>query len=165
MPYPHLGSPYLMTASEVATLDFCRTLGIPVPRVLGWSSRREPNPVGYDYILLEKLPGVGFDKRFDTAFQFSDYIQTVREVAGIERKLLNIPFSQIGSIFFADDVEPQLRNRPLLRRDCPDVPSETLEKYRIGPIMMYSWWKGERALMDVDRGPCKKLFVPAQIES
>ncbi|EFR04013.1 phosphotransferase enzyme family protein [Nannizzia gypsea CBS 118893] len=45
----------LTVASEVATLAFVRARGIPTPRVLGYSAH--DNPVGVEYILMEKLPG------------------------------------------------------------------------------------------------------------
>jgi hypothetical protein len=38
-----------VTASEVATLTFLRSMGIPVPEVYGWSCTGE-NPVGVEYI-------------------------------------------------------------------------------------------------------------------
>lgn len=40
IPCPMAGPAHLLTASEVATMDFARTvLGIPVPKVLSYSSR------------------------------------------------------------------------------------------------------------------------------
>jgi len=45
----------LAVASEVATMDFVRAHGIPTPRILGYAI--DENPVGSEYILMEKLPG------------------------------------------------------------------------------------------------------------
>lgn len=45
----------LAVASEVATMDFVRAHGIPTPRILGYAI--DENPVGLEYILMEKLPG------------------------------------------------------------------------------------------------------------
>ncbi|CAG8180979.1 unnamed protein product [Penicillium salamii] len=42
------------TASEVATLTFLRSKGIPVPEVCGWSSTTD-NSAGVEYIIMEHL--------------------------------------------------------------------------------------------------------------
>src|SRR3954447_7668020 len=57
IPTPIAGPPHYMTASEVATMDFLRTrLDIPAPKVFAWSSRaNSDNPVGAEYIIMEKL--------------------------------------------------------------------------------------------------------------
>jgi hypothetical protein len=55
---PHPAGPKgLTTASEVATMDFVRTvLKLPVPRVLDWSATNE-NPVQAEYIIMDKARG------------------------------------------------------------------------------------------------------------
>ena len=61
LPTPLAGPSYLVTASEVATLQFTReVLDIPVPRVLTWSGakRNSINRVGADYIIMEEVAGV-----------------------------------------------------------------------------------------------------------
>ncbi|KAB8266313.1 hypothetical protein BDV32DRAFT_134276 [Aspergillus pseudonomiae] len=59
VPNPNAGRVYYTTASEVATMDFVRnTLGIPVPKVLAWSSKAKKNLVGAEYIIMEKVLGV-----------------------------------------------------------------------------------------------------------
>jgi len=50
LPFPVVDSPHLVTASEVAMMNFARTvLKIPVPRVLVWPSR--PNDIGMEFTL------------------------------------------------------------------------------------------------------------------
>jgi hypothetical protein len=47
----------LITANEVATLEFMPTeLGMPVPRALAWSAKSD-NPVGCEYIIMDEAPG------------------------------------------------------------------------------------------------------------
>lgn len=58
LPCPLAGPSYLVTASEVATLQFAReVLNLPVPRVITWSNakRGHTNPVGADYIIMERV--------------------------------------------------------------------------------------------------------------
>ncbi|CAN9184199.1 unnamed protein product [Alternaria alternata] len=57
VPHPNAGPPKLTTASEVATMEFARTiLNIPVPRVLAWSAT-DQNPVQAEYIIMEEASG------------------------------------------------------------------------------------------------------------
>ncbi|KLO07313.1 hypothetical protein SCHPADRAFT_984297 [Schizopora paradoxa] len=61
IPFPNLGPPHLLTASEVATLDFVRNaMSIPAPKVLAWNSRAESTPVGTEFIILEREDLVGY---------------------------------------------------------------------------------------------------------
>ncbi|KAG7287097.1 hypothetical protein NEMBOFW57_006602 [Staphylotrichum longicolle] len=60
VPNPNAGPPHYTTASEVATIEFMRTvLSTPTPKVLAWDSRAERNAVGAEYIIMEKAEGVG----------------------------------------------------------------------------------------------------------
>jgi hypothetical protein len=60
IPTPLSGRPHLVTANEVATMEFLRNrLGLTqVPRVLSWSSRSEDTPVGAEYIIMDVADGV-----------------------------------------------------------------------------------------------------------
>ncbi|KAF7767888.1 hypothetical protein Agabi119p4_7131 [Agaricus bisporus var. burnettii] len=59
IPTPLSGPLHLVTASEVATMDFLRNrLGLTqVPRVIAWSSRSD-TPVGAEYIIMDVADGV-----------------------------------------------------------------------------------------------------------
>ncbi|CDO71735.1 hypothetical protein BN946_scf184920.g19 [Trametes cinnabarina] len=60
IPFPSAGPKHYRTPSEVATLDYLRTChGIPVPTVRAWCSRAESSPVGTEYVMYEKLQGIG----------------------------------------------------------------------------------------------------------
>ncbi|KAH8092589.1 hypothetical protein BXZ70DRAFT_446059 [Cristinia sonorae] len=54
------GPPRLTTSSEVATLDFLRRLGLPVPQVLAWNlnPKMQPHDIGAEYILMDKPHGI-----------------------------------------------------------------------------------------------------------
>jgi hypothetical protein len=158
IPYPIAGPSYLLVSSEAATVEFLRTvLEIPVPKVLAWSSRREPNPVGTDYIIMEKVKGVQLQDRWDTISGKEDFIPLMQDSLKIEQKLFGVRFSQIGSIYFKEDVDPHLQSRALLRNAHDHIRASDVEKYRIGPIADWSWWRGTRSKLDIDRGPCKSF--------
>ncbi|KAE8138954.1 kinase-like domain-containing protein [Aspergillus pseudotamarii] len=85
LPNPNAGRPHFTTASEVATMDFLRNvLNLPVLRVYAWCSRATNNPVGAEYILMEKQPGV----------MLSDL---VLQVVDFEKTLATTKFTGFGS--------------------------------------------------------------------
>ena len=138
------------TASEVATLTFLRSKGFPVPKVYGWSSTRE-NKVGVEYIIMEHAPGVGADTCW---FQTTKHQKKalVTGIVDIEKKLFDIPFASIGSLYFKQDIPPHLQGQ-LYQPGTPDEAKDS-ETYCIGPIADYMFWYGQRAELELDRGPC-----------
>ncbi|KAI9923505.1 Phosphotransferase enzyme [Aspergillus wentii] len=56
LPYPSTTPEQYTIASEAATLNYLRLHGICTPDVYAWSSTKE-NPVGAEYIIMEKLSG------------------------------------------------------------------------------------------------------------
>ncbi|KAJ5573995.1 serine/threonine protein kinase [Penicillium hispanicum] len=137
------------TASEVATLTFLRSKGVPVPEVYGWSSTTD-NTVGVEYIIMEHASGVGADTRwFDTTKYQKKAIVT--GIVDMERKLFNLPFASVGSLYFKTDLPSRLQ-APLYQPGTPDAEKDS-ETYCIGPIADYMFWYGQRANLDLDRGP------------
>ncbi|GBE85674.1 hypothetical protein SCP_0801960 [Sparassis crispa] len=162
IPCPLAGPPFLTTASEVATMEFVRdVLGIPAPRVYAWSARAYENPVGAEYIIMEKISGVESRYRWTKLAKGAEVFPLIYGVFDIERSFESAPFSQFGSLYFKDDVDGELRDRPLFLPDSlPDNDPELLEKlkaagekYRIGLIADRQWWRAERADMATDHGP------------
>ncbi|KAF8588661.1 hypothetical protein K439DRAFT_1613343 [Ramaria rubella] len=155
IPCPLAGPPHLNTASEVATLEFLRTeLGIPVPRVLAWNSRANSDPVGAEYIIMECVPGVSLHSPWSQLAGGTEVFPLLHGLFAIESKLAECSFSQIGSLYFKEDVSVELQQRPLFLHQGSDKDhSRTAEKYRIGPLVDRQWWRGERGSMALDRGP------------
>lgn len=108
IPFPVAGPPHLMTASEVATMDYARSiLEIPVPEVLAWSSRASSTPVGCEFIIMEHLNGLTLSKRAQV-FQSGELSPCVDAVAKMLAQFSFVRFSQIGSIYFKEDVSAEL---------------------------------------------------------
>ncbi|PSR78909.1 hypothetical protein PHLCEN_2v7258 [Hermanssonia centrifuga] len=158
---PVAGPPWMTTASEVATMTFAReVLNVPAPRVLAWSSDAASNAVGSAYIIMEKIDGQILLDRWPLVTDGGDAATMLFEFAGIEKKFQRVPFSQIGSLYFKEDVSPELQDRPLFHAaacDLDDIFQAAAKRYRVGPISNRQWWRGERASMRLDRGPCKYL--------
>ncbi|TEY71702.1 hypothetical protein BOTCAL_0088g00200 [Botryotinia calthae] len=94
------------TASEVATMDFARTiLDIPVPKVYAWNTDSN-NPVGTDYIIMEEAPGISLAyrnyeshksvvSRKELVTELASKQKFVADIVAIEKKLLSIVFKQL----------------------------------------------------------------------
>jgi aminoglycoside phosphotransferase (APT) family kinase protein len=54
IPYLSTEPRHLLVASEMATMDYLRTCGIPVPEVYGYSTTSE-NSTGTEYIFMELM--------------------------------------------------------------------------------------------------------------
>ncbi|EZF30847.1 hypothetical protein H109_04219 [Trichophyton interdigitale MR816] len=135
----------LATESEVATLDFLRGKGIPVPKVYAWSSERE-NEVGTEYIIMEKAAGKPLtDRWFDITPK--EMLKLVTSYVDIEKKLFSFPFAAHGSLYYRDTLPQGLRMDLYAQGDSED------DRFCIGPIADYMFWRGKRANFDLNRGP------------
>ncbi|KAH8425311.1 uncharacterized protein LDX57_003068 [Aspergillus melleus] len=153
-PYPVTVPTKLATESEVATLDFLRTRGIPVPQVYAYSSQSN-NAVGTEYIIMEKAPGQPLDRRwFDLTPK--ERVQLVTSYVDIERKLFSIPFGSYGSLYYTHSIHPHLQH-DIYRTPHKD---DSQARFCIGPSADYTFWRGKRASLDLERGPCQS-FTPS----
>ncbi|KLO09775.1 hypothetical protein SCHPADRAFT_943361 [Schizopora paradoxa] len=150
LPFPMAGPPHLLTASEVATLDFVRNImSIPVPKVLAWSSRAASTPVGAEFMILEKVEGVEIHKPWTKIRK--DFGEIIVDLLKIDKKYVNTRFSMNGSLFYKDDVI----GHPHTTRIFEDPKNETedTQRFAIGSHMAWELWHGERVNMKIDRGP------------
>ncbi|KAK2799956.1 Phosphotransferase enzyme [Onygenales sp. PD_10] len=97
----------LATESEVATLDFLRSKGVPVPRVYAWSSQAE-NEVGGEYIIMEKATGNPLRDRWFGLTE-KEQIRLVTSYAEIECTLFSLPFGSYGSIYYKDNLPQNIQ--------------------------------------------------------
>ena len=146
----------LATESEVATLDFLRSKGIAVPQVYAWSSHAE-NDVGCEYIVMEKAAGKPLKENwFDLTYK--EQIRLATSYVDIERKLFSIPFGSYGSIYYKDSL-PQNLQANLYATRVEDVDRDA-DRFCIGPVADYMFWRGKRAQLAINRGPCELLLRP-----
>jgi hypothetical protein len=148
MPYPSTLPRRLAVTSEVATMDFVRTHGLPTPRVFAYAI--DENPVGSEYILMEKLPGRPIGNAwFDLSEQ--ERLQVLHDIVKLESKMFNIQLPASGSIYYARDLKP----------DIPKVSMpEVDDQFCTGPYTGIRWWYGERETLKIDRGPRKYHLIP-----
>ncbi|KAI9674439.1 MAG: Phosphotransferase enzyme [Caeruleum heppii] len=159
LPNPNAGPKYLTTASEVATRHFLREiLELPIPRIYA-SSFDPSNAVGAEYIIEEKARGQPLGGLW-YQWPIESQLDMVSQVVELEKKLGSISFPKHGCIYYKADLDrrgiaantlpPELLTTENITK--PLDPS-TLGKYAIGPLTDAKLWEGERAEMDMDRGP------------
>ncbi|RAK99333.1 phosphotransferase enzyme family protein [Aspergillus ibericus CBS 121593] len=148
IPNPNAGHPHYIVASEVATLDFLRTvLEIPVPRVLSWSSSSQPNPVGAEYIVMERVEGRQLSEVWDDMSEAQRF-GLVKSIVAIERKLVKAKFALHGSLYYRDTFPKGRRVAAVERAD-----QEGQSRFVLGPTTQRSFWDDEKGALDIDRGP------------
>ena len=157
LPYSLTVPKHLTTKSEVATLDFLHSKGIPVPRVYAWSSESN-NAVGAEYIIMGKAPGKPLEDRWFTLTP-KERVRLVTSFVAVERKLFFFPFDSYGSLYYKDHVPSHLRAN-LYGSETPDQSGDA-SRFCIGPTTDYMFWRGKRAQLDLNRGPCWCFFLLA----
>ncbi|KAJ5240134.1 kinase-like domain-containing protein [Penicillium chermesinum] len=139
IPTPIAGPPHYTTASEVATMDFLRVvLKLPVPEVLGYSTTSD-NPVGAEYILMERVEGESLSSRW-LSLTTDEVKDIMKQIAEMERKIFDFYFPAYGSLYYKKDLDRETQ-----------IP--VTEDFVIGPVSARQFWYNERSKMDIDRGP------------
>ncbi|THH30077.1 hypothetical protein EUX98_g4128 [Antrodiella citrinella] len=96
IPYPVTVPKFYAIASEVATMRFLRSSGLPVPEVYDYSSSSD-NAAKTEYIFMEfmrrtKLSDVWLE------LEEPDIVSVLRQTAQLESRMMSIPFPAGGSL-------------------------------------------------------------------
>ena len=145
LPYPCAYPKHLSIASEVATMNLVRSHGVPVPKVLGYSTTTH-NAVGSEYIIMEKVKGGDLgDVWYELAEK--ERIKVTVEVTKLESLLFSISLPAYGSIYYQRDLDGSCRS--------VEIPTPGhKEKFRLGPDVAQKWRCDKRDQISVNRGPC-----------
>lgn len=152
IPYKIALPTHRATASEAATLELLWSKGIPVPRLYGYSASAD-NPAGVEYILMEKANGVPIEAKWLSMTRRERH-GLASSFVDIEKKLFDLPFSAVGSIYFKRDLPTNLQMPLYPETHERDGASES---FCIGPIADYMFSHGKRAGLDIYRGPCMSI--------
>ncbi|KNZ76689.1 hypothetical protein J132_09222 [Termitomyces sp. J132] len=143
--------PYLITvpkfyaiASEVATMRFLRSSGLPVPEVYDYSPSPD-NVAKTEYIFMEFIRGT---KLSDVWAELNepDIVSVLRQLAQLESRMMSIPFPAGGSLYCTNDLVKVAGTTGIPLND---------ERFCVGPDVRLRMWYGRRSQLDVDRGPYK----------
>ncbi|KAK7686686.1 hypothetical protein QCA50_010286 [Cerrena zonata] len=125
------------TLSEVATLDFVRRHGTElVPKVFEFDVdiSSPENIIGFEWIIMEKLPGVSLEERWQE-LTWDAKEGLIKTIVSILAKLFDHPLSTIGNIY------PQPNTTP------------TSNTPTVGRIVSMVFFWNKHATQDVNRGP------------
>ncbi|KAF2761050.1 phosphotransferase family protein [Pseudovirgaria hyperparasitica] len=149
LPYPSTLPHKYGIASEVATMEFLRLHGVPIPRVFSWDSSTS-NQVGSEYIIMEKVPGVELE---DTWYSMTlrERMDVVEKIVDIEKILFAIRFPASGSLYYKDSLDSNITTANM----SPDISQKGTDKFCIGPSSELLWWYQMRDELDINRGPWK----------
>ncbi|KAL9121399.1 MAG: hypothetical protein Q9187_002038 [Circinaria calcarea] len=156
VPNPNAGRAHFTIASEVATLEFARNiLGTPVPKVFAWNSRAQNNPVGAEYIIMEKPPGISLDEVWPK-MDIRDRFTIVKAIALYQKAWMSVSFTKFGSLYYAQDLDEEHSPQSPLYIDQYNV-EVTNPKYAIGPSTGREFIDAGRLDVNFDRGPWATL--------
>jgi hypothetical protein len=148
VPYPATKPKLLVIASEVATIDFLRPHGIPVPKIFRYSAAMD-NPAGTEYIFMEYVQGTNLGDIW-FALTAKERAKILTSLVQLESRLFNLSLPAAGSVYYSDDLLGRTYRINFLSRD-----STNDSRFCIGPDTSLGLWYGKRHELPVDRGPCK----------
>ena len=134
-------------------MEFLRMHGIPIPKILGWSSSAS-NQLGSEYIIMERVPGRELADTWHT-MTFKERMAVVKKIVDIERLLFGIRFPASGSLFFKDSLDPDVKSVNMFENNS----LEDVGKFCIGPSTEYLWWHQKRNELAANRGPCERPYL------
>lgn len=132
IPTPIAGPPHYTTASEAATINFLRTvLKLPVPEVLAYSASSD-NPVGAEYILMERVEGESLSSRW-LSLTTDEVKDIMTQIAVMERKIFDFQFPAYRSLYHKKGLDGETQ-----------IP--VVEDFCIGPVSARQFlaWRTEQ---------------------
>ena len=117
-----------------------------------WSSRASENPLGAEYILIEKQAGVALTDVWDI-IKGKQKVQILDQVVDIERRLAATKFSKFGSLYYKDDL-PDNSDSPSPLYFDPAGNEVRSKIFGMGPINHRFLFDFGRGTLNIDRGPC-----------
>ncbi|KDR80936.1 hypothetical protein GALMADRAFT_153330 [Galerina marginata CBS 339.88] len=142
IPYPVTVPKFYTIASEVATMRFLRSSGLPVPEVYDYSPSSD-NAAKTEYIFMEFIRGMNLGVVWPKLKE-SDIVSVLTQLVQLESRMMSIPFPAGGSLYYTKDLKKVPGNTGIPLDD---------ERFSVGPDVRLQMWYGRRSQLDVDRGP------------
>ncbi|KAH6881211.1 kinase-like domain-containing protein [Coprinopsis sp. MPI-PUGE-AT-0042] len=144
VPYPVTGPKYYALASEVATMEYLRLSGLPIPEVYGYSPEAD-NTAGTAYIFMEYIQGSSVREVW-WRLGDEEIAGVGRQFAQLEAKMMALSFPAGGSLYFVKDLE-----KLGMQGIAVSLPANP--RFCVGPDTRLSLWYKNRERMYVNRGP------------
>lgn len=123
---------------------------VPVPEVYAWCSNPS-NPVGVEYIIMEKAAGVPLYSVWGEAPEY-EKLDLIQALTILENQLCSLQFPAYGSLYLRTACRNIEKCTPL------DQDSDTSESYCVGRSGDRSYvpeFYEEKDASNIDLGPCK----------
>jgi aminoglycoside phosphotransferase (APT) family kinase protein len=146
IPYPVTVPKFYALASEVATMRFLRSSGLPVPEVYDYSPSPD-NAAKTEYIFMEFVRGTNLTDVW-MELEEPDLASVLRQLVQLESQMMSIPFPAGGSLYYTKDLEKVAGRTGIPLND---------ERFCVGPDARLHMWYGRRSQLDMDRGPCTPI--------
>ncbi|KAL8798189.1 MAG: hypothetical protein Q9182_006881 [Xanthomendoza sp. 2 TL-2023] len=112
IPCHNAGRQMYSTASEAAVLQYVNLYTtIPAPTLLAWSADAT-NPVGAEYIIMEKAPGIQLFKVWDDLSP-ANRLQLIKSLTLLEQQFANVRFPAYGNLYFRHSISEASERVPL----------------------------------------------------
>lgn len=115
---------------------------------MGSSSRLRQNPVGAEYILMERVKGRQLSDVWDTMSEAQRF-GLAKNLVEIERRLASTTFAGYGGLYHKDAIPSSNSMTALVETDQGATP-----EFVLGPTTERSFWEDEKRELEIDRGPC-----------
>ena len=115
---------------------------------MGSSSRLQQNPVGAEYILMERVKGRQLSDVWDTMSEAQRF-GLVKSLVEIERRLASATFAGYGSLYHKNAIPSSTSMAALV-----EMGEGATREFVLGPTTERSFWEDEKCELDIDRGPC-----------
>ena len=127
-------------------------LKTPIPKVLAWNSKPHENPVGAEYIIMEKAPGIELEYVWPS-LDIKDRLVIVKTIATFQKAWTSVSFKKFGSLYYKSDLKEVVQDGTLYTNaDGNDIMDEN---FAIGPSTGREMIDNGRRAVNFDRGPCK----------
>ncbi|KAG5640548.1 hypothetical protein DXG03_008124 [Asterophora parasitica] len=142
IPYPATVSKFYAIASEVATMCFLHSSGLPVPQVYDYSPTSD-NAAKIEYIFMEFVRGKKLSNVW-LELEEPDIALVLRQLVKLESRMMSIPFPAGGSLYYTNNLEKVAGRMGFPLNNGG---------FCISPDVRLHMWFGRRSQLDVDRGP------------
>lgn len=127
----------------------CQRCSLGAQRVLSWSSKAD-NPIGAEYIIMEKLPGVLQLDEIWNKLDAEARLKVVKRIAKYQADWTAISFFQFGGLYYKQDL-PSAQSLVYANKDESQIINDC---FAIGPSTSRQNTDDGRKEIEFDRGPC-----------
>ncbi|GAB1217885.1 hypothetical protein ATERTT37_007128 [Aspergillus terreus] len=134
-------------------MDYVRNiLNVPAPKVYAFSSSAD-NPVGAEYIIMERSQGVELSKHWDEIRGPAKF-EIVKQLVQFEKSLSSSHFPMYGTLYYAKDL-PGVSPGPIIQFTSENAAIKPV--FAAGPTTNRTFFDDGRDAVSVDRGPWASL--------